>query len=127
MARRSYGNEELSMVVRWLEANDDSRSELLVKELAAVISASLDGRHVLPTNSAMAALHLPLQLIGVGPGDEVIVDPIVTFAGMAVMYQNAVPVFADVEADTFNISPASIRKRITDRTKAIICTHHFGS
>jgi len=127
MAKRSYGNEELAMLVRWLEANDDSKSELLVKELAGVISASLAGRHVAPTNSAMAALHLPLQLIGVGPGDEVIVDPIVTFAGLAVMYQNAVPVFADIEPDTFNISPASVRQRITPRTRAIICTHHFGS
>jgi perosamine synthetase len=127
MAKRAHGQEEIALIARWLEENDDSKSELLVKELAALIRGSLDAPHVLPTNSAMGALHLPLQLIGVGPGDEVIVDPIVTFAGMAVMYQNAVPVFADVERDTFNISPESIRSRITERTRAIICTHHFGS
>ena len=127
MARRSHGAEELAMISRWLEDNEDSRSELLIKELAAVISATFDGRHVHPTNSAMAALHLPLQLLGVGPGHEVIVDPIVTFAGLAVMYQNAVPVFADIERDTFNMSPASVLERLTPRTKAIICTHHFGS
>jgi dTDP-4-amino-4,6-dideoxygalactose transaminase len=127
MAKRSYGSEELSAIERWLEANDDSKSELLVKDLAAEVRESFNALHVLPTNSAMGALHLPLQLIGVGPGDEVIVDPIVTFAGMAVMYQNAVPVFADIETDTFNISSSSIRERITERTRAIICTHHFGS
>ena len=127
MAKRAHGAEEIAMLTRWLEANDDSRSELLVKELGALISASLGGCHVAPTNSAMAALHLPLQLIGVRPGDEVIVDPVVTFAGMAAMYQNAVPVFADIEPDTFNMSPASVRERITPRTRAIICTHHFGS
>jgi len=127
MARRSHGAAELEMIGRWLEANDDSRSEALVKELAAVISGSFDGHHVHPTNSAMAALHLPLQLLGVGPGDEVIVDPIVTFAGLAVMYQNAVPVFADIDPETFNLSPDSVRRRISPRTRAIICTHHFGS
>ncbi len=127
MARRRYGTEELSLITRWLEENEDSRSESFVKELAAVISGSFEGHHVHPTNSAMAALHLPLQLLGIGPGDEVIVDPIVTFAGLAVMYQNAVPVFADVERDTFNMSHDSVRRRITPRTRAIICTHHFGS
>ncbi|HEY3044877.1 MAG TPA: DegT/DnrJ/EryC1/StrS family aminotransferase [Vicinamibacterales bacterium] len=127
MAQRSYGREELALIERWLENNDDSRSELLVKELGTTIKDSLKARSCLPTNSAMGALHLPLQLIGVGPGDEVIVDPVVTFAGMAVMYQNAVPVFADIEVDTFNMSPESVRQRITERTRAIICTHHFGS
>jgi perosamine synthetase len=127
VAKRAHGNEDVALIARWLESNDDSKSELLVKELAAMVREDLGARHVLPTNSAMGALHLPLQIIGVGPGDEVIVDPIVTFAGMAVMYQNAVPVFADIERDTFNISLASIRSRITERTRAVICTHHFGS
>lgn len=127
MARRTYGQEEILAIQRWLDNNDDSKSEGMIKELGAMLTDALQARHVSPLNSAMAALHLPLQIIGAGPGDEVIVDPIVTFAGMAVMYQNAVPVFADIERDTFNISPASIRARITERTRAIICTHHFGS
>lgn len=127
MAQRLHGSEEIALIERWLDQNDDSQSELLVKELASTIKETFHAPSCLPTNSAMAALHLPLQLVGVGPGDEVIVDPIVTFAGMAVMYQNAVPVFADIDADTFNISPASVRARITERTRAIICTHHFGS
>jgi dTDP-4-amino-4,6-dideoxygalactose transaminase len=75
----------------------------------------------------MGSLHLALQTIGIGPGDEVIVDPIVVFGGMAVMYQNAVPVFADIDLETYNIDPKSVSERITSRTKAIICTHHFGN
>jgi perosamine synthetase len=127
MAERLHGREEIDLIERWLDQNDDSQSEQLVKDLAATLNETFNAASCLPTNSAMAALHLPLQLIGIGPGDEVIVDPIVTFAGMAVMYQNAVPVFADIEADTFNMSPASVGARITGRTRAIICTHHFGS
>jgi perosamine synthetase len=127
MAERAFGREEIARIERWLTDNDDSKSEQLVKELGEVVRETLQAPYVQPTNSAMAALHIPLQLAEVGPGDEVIVDPIVTFAGLAVMDQNAVPVFADIDADTFNMSPASVRERITDRTRAIICTHHFGS
>ncbi len=127
MAERVYGSPELDSLRRWLDDNDDSKSERLVKELGALLRESFDDHPVLPMNSAMGALHLPLQLSGIGPGDEVIVDPVVTFAGMAVMYQNAVPVFADVEPDTFNMSPTSLEQRITPRTRAIICTHHFGA
>ena len=52
-----------------------------------------------------------------------ICDPMVQFGAMAVIYNNAVPVFADVRRDTHLIDPESVRERITTRTKAIICTH----
>jgi perosamine synthetase len=117
----------LSSLQRWLDTNQDSVSEKMIGELEQLIAQDYRTHRVLATNSAMGSLHLALQTIGVGPGDEVIVDPIVVFAGMAVMFQNAVPVFADIDLDTFNIDPASVRARITPRTRAIICTHHFGS
>src|SRR6266550_3784941 len=112
---------------QWLDTNQDSASEKMIGKLEETISRDYPTKRVLATNSAMAALHLALQTIGVGPGDEIIVDPIVVFAGMAAMFQNAVPVFADIDPRTFNIDPASVRSRITPRTKAIICTHHFGN
>ena len=127
MARRYYHTQELDNVRRWLEANQDSESEKMVAELEEVISQDYPAKRVVATNSCMAGLHLALQTIGVGPGDEVIVDPIVVFAGMATMYQNAVPIFADIDLRTSNIDPDSIAQRITPRTKAIICTHHFGN
>lgn len=127
MATRKYGTEELENVKRWLETNQDSASESMVSEIEELISKDYPAKRVVAVNSCMAALHIALQAIGVGPGDEIIVDPIVTFAGMATLYQNAVPVFADVDLRTFNIDPASIAQRITPRTKAIICTHLFGS
>lgn len=127
MATRSYGKEELDAVTRWLDTNQDSESEKMHKTLEEKILADYPVQRLVLTNSAMGALHLALQTIGVGPGDEVIVDPIVVFAGMAAMYHNAVPVFADIHPRTFNMDPSSLEKRITERTRAIICTHHFGS
>jgi len=124
---RHYDNADLSSLQRWLDTNQDSVSEKMIGELEQLIARDYPAHRVLATNSAMGSLHLALQTIGVGPGDEVIVDPIVVFAGMAVMFQNAVPVFADIDLDTFNIDPASVRAKITTRTRAIICTHHFGS
>jgi len=56
-----------------------------------------------------------------------VVDPIVVFGGMAALFQHATPVFADIDAETMNLDPASVEERITPRTKAIICTQHFGS
>lgn len=78
-------------------------------------------------NSGTSALHLALLLAGVGPGDEVIL-PAQTFVatGLAVLMQRATPVFADIDANTGNIDPASIRERITLRTKAIIMVHWGG-
>ncbi|HET8893904.1 MAG TPA: aminotransferase class I/II-fold pyridoxal phosphate-dependent enzyme [Gaiellaceae bacterium] len=127
MARRSYGNAELESLRRWLDDNQDSRSERLIPELEALIAEDYPAKRVIAASSAMGALSIALQTAGVQMGDEVIVDPIVVFAGMAAMYHNGVPVFADVDSRTFNIDPESVRARITDRTKAIVATHHFGS
>jgi len=79
-------------------------------------------------NSGTAALHLALSVLGIGPGDEVIV-PALTFMSTvtSVFHQNAIPVFADIDNESFCISPADIKKRITDRTKAIIPVHLYGN
>jgi dTDP-4-amino-4,6-dideoxygalactose transaminase len=84
-------------------------------------------KHAVALNSCTAALHLSLQVIGIGPGDEVIV-PTMTFAATAntVIHAGAKPVFADCEKDTMNIDPEDIRKKITSKTKAIIPVHFAG-
>lgn len=127
MATKRYTNEEFDMLRRWLDNNQDSASEKVIEELVDVISKDFPAEKIIAVNSCMGALHIALQTVGIGPGDEVIVDPIVTFAGMAVMYHNGVPVFADVDLNTMNADPESIKSKITSRTKAIICTHLFGS
>lgn len=84
-------------------------------------------RHAVSLNSGTAALHLALAALGVGPGDEVIVPPLTFFATVAaVLYQGAVPVFADIEADSLCLDPEDVRRRLTPRTRAILVVHLFG-
>jgi perosamine synthetase len=74
-----------------------------------------------------ATMHAALEAWGVGPGDEVIVPPLTMSAtSFAVLQAGATPVFADVDADTFQISPESVAQRITPRTKAIITVALYG-
>ena len=78
-------------------------------------------------NSGTTTLHAALEALGVGYGDEVIVTPLTVISCMnAVLYCNAIPVFADVDPDTFLIDPESIRKRITPKTKAIMAVNLYG-
>lgn len=127
MADRVFTSAEFDALRRWLEANQDSRSERMIGELEQAIAADYPALRVLATSSCMGALSIALQTIGIGAGDEVIVDPVVVFGGMAVLYHNGTPVFADVDSGSYNMDPASVRERITSRTKAIVCTHHFGN
>lgn len=74
-----------------------------------------------------AALEVSLKALGVGPGDEVIV-PAYTFVATAtaVLMVNAVPIFADIDYDTFTLEPASVARAITSRTRAVIPVHFAG-
>lgn len=84
-------------------------------------------KHCLATNSGTAALHMAVAAAGIGPGDEVIA-PAYTFVatGTAVLHHNAIPVFVDVEPDTWNIDVSKIEAAITPYTKGIIPVHLNG-
>ncbi len=74
-----------------------------------------------------ATLHTALAVLGVGPGDEVIVPPLtMSSPALAVLQNNSIPVFADVDIETFNIDPNSVKKNITEKTKAIISVSLYG-
>lgn len=78
-------------------------------------------------SNCTTALHLALRAVGVGEGDEVItVSHSFIATANAVRYCGAVPVFADIEPDTFNISPEEVERAITPRTRAILCVHQVG-
>src|SRR6185503_6697355 len=95
--------------------------EAFEREIAAYTGA----KHAVGVNSGTDALHLALVAAGIGKGDEVIIPSFTFFAtGEAVSYTGATPVFADVDAKTFNLDPKALR--ITGKTKAIIVVHLFG-
>jgi dTDP-4-amino-4,6-dideoxygalactose transaminase len=77
--------------------------------------------------SGTDALHLSIDALGIGEGDEVITTPFTFFAtAEAILYTGAIPVFVDIEPETLNIDVSLIEKKITSRTKAIIPVHIFG-
>jgi len=98
-----------------------------VKEFEDKYASIFESKYALATCNGVAAIHLALAALNVGPGDEVIV-PAHTFIGTAipVLMQNAIPVFVDIDAETFNINPAKIEEAITSRTKVIMPVHLNG-
>jgi perosamine synthetase len=83
--------------------------------------------HAIATSSCTTALHLALVLLGIGPGDEVIV-PSFTFIATAnvVCYTGATPVFVDIDPQTYNLDPNRLETAVTPRTKAIMPVHQIG-
>jgi dTDP-4-amino-4,6-dideoxygalactose transaminase len=77
--------------------------------------------------SGTAAIEVALKALGVGPGDEVIVPPYTFIAtATAVLMVNAIPIFADIDYETFNLDPARVEEAVTPRTKAVIPVHFAG-
>jgi dTDP-4-amino-4,6-dideoxygalactose transaminase len=84
-------------------------------------------KHALAVNSATAGLHAAVAAINVNPGDEILVTPYsMSASATAVVMHNAIPIFVDIDEDTFNINPEEIKKAITPKTRAIIVVHLFG-
>ena len=78
-------------------------------------------------NSGTSTLHAALEAAGVGPGDEVISPALtVIMDTTATIHANAVPVYADIDPETFTIDPADIERKITPRTKAVIPVSVYG-
>ena len=121
------GEEEIEEVVDSLRSGwltTGPKTKRFEEDFATFVG---DGVEAIAVNSATAGLHLALEAIGIGPGDEVITTPY-TFTATAevIRYLGAHPVFVDINPTTFNIDPLKIEKAITQRTKAIIPVHFAG-
>ncbi|HAT29425.1 MAG TPA: UDP-4-amino-4,6-dideoxy-N-acetyl-beta-L-altrosamine transaminase [Janthinobacterium sp.] len=121
------GEEEIAAVVECLRSGwvtTGPKTKQFEQDFAAYIG---DGSEAIAVNSATAGLHLALEALGVGPGDEVIV-PTMTFTATAevVRYMGADPVFVDTDPVTLNVHVDAIRAAITPRTKVIMPVHYAG-
>ena len=84
-------------------------------------------KHAISVCNGTVALHLALIALGIGPGDEVIVPTLTYIASVnAIVYAGAMPVFVDSLRDTWQMDPADVEKKVTPRTKAILCVHLYG-
>lgn len=126
---KRFGAEELRELREALEQNTLFYwSGKKVKAFAAKFAAMYGMKHCVTVSSGTAAIHTALGALGIAPGDEVITSPITDMGTLiGVLYQNAVPVFADLDPHTYNVTAETIAARITPKTKAVIVVHLAGN
>ncbi len=98
-----------------------------VRELERRFAAYYGRKHCIACSSGTAAVHIAVAALQLPPGTEVITSAITDMGSLTgLLYQGLIPVFADVEAGTLNMDPASVRAALTSKTGAIIAVHHSG-
>jgi len=99
-----------------------------VDQFEAEIAEIHGAAHAVASTSGTSAIHVAIGMVNPSPGDEIITGPITDMGSITpILYQGAIPVFAECAADTFNMDPADIEAKITDRTVAIMAIHLFGN
>ena len=124
--RQFIDEEDIQVVVETLRSPYLTQGPK-IKEFEQALADYVGAQYAVAFCNGTAALHAACYAAGIGEGDEVITSPI-TFAASAncVRYMGGTVVFADIDANTYNIDPAEIRKKITSRTKAIIPVDFTG-
>ena len=127
-----YGHQypdeaDYQAVLDVLRSGNDLTCGPKIGELEEKLCRVTGAKYAVAVSNGTAALHVACLAAGIGEGDEVITTPI-TFAASAncALYCGARPVFADIDEKTWNIDPASVRERITERTKAVVAVDFTG-
>lgn len=137
-AYRVIGEDDRAAVAKVMESgilsrflgtwHDDFFGGPEVKAFEHEWATAFRAAHAVSVNSATSGLFAAAGAAGIGPGDEVIVSPYTMSASaVAALVFNAVPVFADIDPDSYCVSARTIEARITPRTKAIVVVHIFGN
>jgi dTDP-4-amino-4,6-dideoxygalactose transaminase len=126
---KRYGEEELQQLREALEQGTLFYTQgKKVTELESAFARKYCAKHAVACSSGTAAIHCTMMALGISPGDEVIVPPITDMGSiLPVLWQGAVPVFADLDPHTYNLDPASVEQCITPRTRAVLAVHLAGN
>jgi dTDP-4-amino-4,6-dideoxygalactose transaminase len=126
---RKLGDLELKYLTEVMQGETLSNyisEQSLTRRFEEAFARKVGAKKAMAKNAAMSGLCEAVSVSGAGPGFEVICDPVVHFGGLAAIYFNAVPRFADIKRDTYNMDPESLLANITPLTKAVIVTHLWG-
>lgn len=123
-----FDNREIDYIKEVLDSGFASSSAgNMNTRLEQGFAAKHNQKYAITFNSGTTTLHAALEAFGVGYGDEVLVTPLTVISCMnAIIYCNAIPVFVDVDPDTFNMDHNDLLKKITPKTKAIMVVHLYG-
>jgi perosamine synthetase len=126
---KRFGKEELQHLEEALNQNTLFYwSGSKVKEMCKKFAQMYGVDYCVATSSGTASIHVALGTAGVTAGDEVITSPITDMGSViGILYQNAIPIFADLDPHTYNLDPKSVEEKITDKTKAILVVHLAGN
>ncbi|BAS56608.1 MULTISPECIES: DegT/DnrJ/EryC1/StrS family aminotransferase [Leptolyngbya] len=126
---RTLGEEEIALVSEAIRSGTlTSTKGTFVKTLEKRFAEMLGVKYAYACSSGSGAVHTAIAAIDPEPGDEIITTSITDMGALTpILYQGAIPVFADVDPQTWNVTAETIEKCISDRTKAIIVTHLFGN
>lgn len=126
---RTLGEEEIRLVSEAIRSGTlTSTKGTFVKQLEQQFADLLGVKHAYACASGSAAVHTAIAAVDPEPGDEIITTPITDMGALTpILYQTAIPVFADVDPRTWNVTAEAIERCISERTKAIIVTHLFGN
>jgi dTDP-4-amino-4,6-dideoxygalactose transaminase len=126
---RTLGAEELARLADVIGSGTlTSTKGAQVPELEARFASLLGAGTAVACSSGTAAIHAAIAAIDPEPGDEIITTAITDMGALApILYQGAIPVFADVDPDTGNVTAATVADRLSDRTVAVVATHLFGN
>ena len=126
---RNLGDQEIAAVTQAiLSGTLTSTKGEWVRRLERRFAEMIGVKYAYACASGTAAIHCAVAALDPNPGDEFITTPITDMGALApILYQGAIPVFADVDPQTCNVTAETIEARISERTKAIVITHLFGN
>jgi perosamine synthetase len=126
---RTLGPEEIALVTEAIRSGTlTSTKGRFVRELEVRFAQLIGAKFAYACSSGSAAVHLAVAALDVEPGDEIVTSPITDMGALTpILYQGAIPRFADVDPRTCNVTARTLASCINARTRALIVTHLFGN